>query len=192
MRVPLNLEHTLSVKMKIFILLILLVYCVYSEAVQHRTKTRNEKSQRDVYGMTEEIKKTIIEMLSGNFKVPRKDFTKAHNNAYMRIYRNPGKFAIKESSLSSKQSLLFDGKEVLCDEEIKPCVLSTYRKVKGAGSRKLFHRIHRDRTGISERKIQNILNQNPLHRCLNTRFNEQRPYKAVLANYPQEHVQIGG
>ena len=134
--------------------------------------------------MDDKTYRIICDLITGKFKIPRKDWTNVVKNAYMRFYRNKECFTIQ------KGHLYWNKKRVVSQDSQFSKISLEHAESLGSSSRKLFHRLRTKYKGISEGKITQFLKQDETHQQLNVKFTNKPPLKPVVANHVNERHQI--
>ena len=102
---------------------------------QNQNDTQPSQRPRS-YGVDKETIEIILKLITGKLDVKWKDFDLKHKSAYMRYYRKKDRYKI-----DSKGRLTLDGNVLVPSDSHKAYVDRIYNRVKGTGSRKLFHKI---------------------------------------------------
>lgn len=136
--------------------------------------------------MTEEMYNVIVRKLRGEFHVPVSERTRIQQNALVRLWRNQGVYSLSEDG----QTLLCAGKPVMLQSNVDCVVKKGLDDTKGSGARKLSKRLKMHHSGISERKVQEILNRTEWYQLQNAKFLNKPPLMTIQAKEVQDRHQI--
>ena len=88
-------------------------------------------------------------MVKGEFNIPVKERTVQQNAARVRFWRNKDKLSLQGGILC------FEGKPIVKKSSLKGVVKKCFKKSKGSGTRKLYHKLKDSYSGVS------VSSQNP-------------------------------
>ena len=91
-----------------------------------------------------------------------------HDYAIVRFWRNQESYQLNEDGV-----LLCDGKLVITQSEIKNVIRTEFDQSKGKGPRTLRFRLGEQYSGVSERRIQHVLDRSRRYQILKARFNNK-------------------
>ena len=111
---------------------------------------------------------TIIKMIKGEFDVPVGQRTLEQRNVIVRFCRNQESYQLNEDGV-----LLCDGKLVITQSEIKNVIRTEFDQSKGKGPRKMRFSLGEKYSGVSERRIQHVLDRSRRYQILKARFNNK-------------------
>ena len=126
----------------------------------------------------------LVQMIEGKFNIPVAERTAKQNVARVRFWRNKDKLSL-EGGL-----LCFEGKATVKKSAMKEVVKKSFKKSKGSGSRKIYHRLKDCYSGISERTIHKVLSKSTLHQKLNARFENRARLRPIRARDVQIRHQV--
>ena len=89
----------------------------------------------------------LLKLLKNDFNVPVKDRTKIQKSTVVKFWRN-------KYSLGKDGQIMLNGKPVLRESQVSKVVKHVIRETKGSGTRKLYKRIAREITGLSENRVK--------------------------------------
>ena len=144
-----------------------------------RGKKRTSAMDDDTYN-------TIVKLIEGSFSVPCAQRIVAEKSAITRYNRYRGRFSLQGDPLE----LYLNEEKVVKKSQIRDIVMEEYFKAKGAGARRIYHRLKSKFSGISEVSVQNILSQSSTHRRMNVRFTNKAPYIPITAKHVMERIQV--
>lgn len=116
-----------------------------------------------------------VQMIKGKFNVPDLTERTKQNSARVKFWANKDKLSL-EGSL-----LCFEGKAIVKKSAMKEVVKKSFKKSKGSGSRKIYHRLKDCYSGISEGTIHKVLSKSTLHQKLNARFENRARLRQIRA-----------
>ncbi|KAL9966376.1 hypothetical protein ACROYT_G024438 [Oculina patagonica] len=122
----------------------------------------------------------FLQLIKGEFDVPVKDRTTKQKSAVVRFWRNREKLSLRGGQL------FYNRRAVVKKAELQNVVKVMYKRSKGSGTRKLYHRIKDSYSGVAERDVHKMLSKSCTHQRLNVRFEN----KARLRPVPAKGVQI--
>ena len=96
----------------------------------------------------------FVQMVKGEFNIPVKERTAQQNAARVRFWRNKDKLSLQGGMLC------FEGKPIVKKSSLKGVVKKCFKKSKGSGTRKLYHKLKDSYSGVSERMFTKS-SQNP-------------------------------
>ena len=120
----------------------------------------------------------LVQMIEGKFNIPVAERTAKQNAARVRFWRNKDKLSL-EGGL-----LCFEGKAMVKKSAMKEVVKKSFKKSKGSGSRKIYHRLKDFYSGTSE------LSKSTLHQKLNARFENRARLRPIRARDVQIRHQV--
>ncbi|XP_041480373.1 uncharacterized protein LOC121427867 [Lytechinus variegatus] len=136
--------------------------------------------------MTDVTYDTIVKLIEGSFNVACAQRTTEEKSAITRYNRYRGRFSLQ----GDPPKLYLDEEMVLKKSQIPDIVMEEYFKANGAGARRIYHRLKRKFSGISEEVVRNILSQCSTHRRMNVTFTNKAPYIPITAKHVMERIQI--
>ncbi|XP_041480354.1 uncharacterized protein LOC121427848 [Lytechinus variegatus] len=136
--------------------------------------------------MTDVTYDTIVKLIEGSFNVACAQRTTEEKSAITRYNRYRGRFSLQ----GDPPKLYLDEEMVLKKSQIPDIVMEEYFKANGAGARRIYHRLKRKFSGISEEVVRNILSQCSMHRRMNVTFTNKAPYIPITAKHVMERIQI--
>lgn len=77
----------------------------------------------------------FVQMVKGEFTIPVKERTAQQNAARVRFWRNKDKLSLQGGMLC------FEGKPIVKKSSLKGVVKKCFKKSKGSGTRKLYHKL---------------------------------------------------
>ena len=104
------------------------------------------------FGITildDDTSEIFVQMVKGEFNIPVKERTVQQNAARVRFWRNKDKLSLQGGILC------FEGKPIVKKSSLKGVVKKCFKKSKGSGTRKLYHKLKDSYSGVS------VSSQNP-------------------------------
>lgn len=86
--------------------------------------------------------------------------------------------------------LCFEGKPMVRKSSLKGVVKKCFKKSKGSGTRKLYHRLKDSYSGVFERNVHGVLSKSTVHQKLNARFENRARLRPICARDVQIRHQI--
>ena len=90
----------------------------------------------------------FVQMVRGEFTIPVKKRTAQQNAARVRFWHNKDKLSLQGGMLC------FEGKSIVMKSSPKGVIKKCFKKSKGSGTRKLYHKLTDSYSGVSERNVQ--------------------------------------
>ena len=97
------------------------------------------KRTRQICSVDDERYYTLVALCKGEFAVAVYERTTKQKAAYVRFWRQKSKFSVRVDN--GEEKLFFDKKEVMRKINLQNLVTEEFLHCKGAGSRKLKHRL---------------------------------------------------
>ena len=123
-------------------------------------------------------------MVKGEFTIPVKERTAQQNAVRVRFWRN------KDKRFLQGGMLYLEGKPILEKSSLKGVVKKCFKKSKGSGTRKLYHKLKDSYSGVSERNVHEVLSKSTVHQKLNARFENRARLRPIRARDFQIRHQI--
>lgn len=105
----------------------------------------------------------LMQMIEGKFNIPVTVRTATQNSAWVRFWCD-------KDNLSLGDLLCFEGKAIVKKSAMKEEVKKSFKRSKGSGSRKIYHRLKDCYSGIYERTIHRVLSKSTFPQKLNAHF----------------------
>ena len=86
--------------------------------------------------------------------------------------------------------MCFEGKAIVKKSSLKDVVKKSFKKSKGSGTRKIYHKLKGCYSGISERNVHKVLSKSTIHQKLNVRFTNRARLGPIRARGVQIRHQI--
>lgn len=118
---------------------------------------------------------TFVQMVKGEFTIPVKERTAQQNAARVRFWHNKDKLSLQGGMLR------FEGKSIVMKSSPKGVIKKCFKKSKGSGTRKLYHKLTDSYSGVSERNVHEVLSKCTVHQKLNARFENRARLRPIRA-----------
>ena len=118
---------------------------------------------------------TFVQMVKGEFTIPVKERTAQQNAARVRFWHNKDKLSLQGGMLC------FEGKSIVMKSSPKGVIKKCFKKSKGSGTRKLYHKLTDSYSGVSERNVHEVLSKSTVHQKLNARFENRARLRPIRA-----------
>lgn len=136
--------------------------------------------------MDDETYDIILKALRGEFHVFVADRTTCQRSALVRLWRNRNQYSLSDD----RESILWNGKLVLKMSAIPEIAKIGYDATKGSNARKVNIRLREMYCGLSEKAVQQELDQARQFQLLRAKFSNRPPLKPITAKQVQERHQI--
>ncbi|XP_078366006.1 SCAN domain-containing protein 3-like [Oculina patagonica] len=130
----------------------------------------------------------LIKLVKGEALPPVKERSRAEKSAFVRYWRLKGNIALQREN--GKEVLYLKDRQILRNSEISQIVTDEFHRMKGPGARKLVYSLKENFVGLSQNKIQDILNKDKSHYRRNAKFLNKATLKPIRARDVQVRHQI--
>lgn len=127
-----------------------------------------------------------MKKLKGEFNVPVTERTRTQQSALVRLWRNINLYSLSQDG----KTLLCVGKPVALKSNVGGMVKKGLDDTMGSGARRLNKRLNDQYSGISERKVQRILDSSKRYQLHKARFGNKPIPRPIRAKEVQDRHKI--
>lgn len=127
---------------------------------------------------------TLLELVQGTFKVPKKDRTAMQRNAVRHYQRRRNSFSVVGTQL------YFQGRQVIVDKDIPKKVKTRFQRNMGSGSRPIWKQLQNNYAGVSSRRVKEHLHRSTCFQETFATFTNKVPPKPVVSSAVNERWQV--
>ena len=148
------------------LLLIVALVCLFfvdlSPAAKDKSSSKNRgRGNRNPSAISDEMYDALIKLVKGEALPPVKERSRAEKSAFVRYWRSKGNIALQRQN--GKEVLYLKDRRILRNSEISQIVTDEFHRMKGPGARKLVYSLKENFVGLSQNRIQDILNKDKSH-----------------------------
>ena len=175
------------------LLLIVALVCLFfvdlSPAAKDKSSSKNRgRGKRNPSAISDEMYDALIKLVKGEALPPVKERSRAEKSAFVRYWRSKGNIALQRQN--GKEVLYLKDRRILRNSEISQIVTDEFHRMKGPGARKLVYSLKENFVGLSQNRIQDILNKDKSHYRRNAKFLNKATLKPIRARDVQVRHQI--
>lgn len=137
-----------------------------------------------ITALDDETYRIVVQMIEGKFKVLGTKRTTKQNSSRVRFWRNKDKLSLQGGLLC------FQGKAIVKKSAMKKVLKKSFKRSKGFGSRKIYHRLEDCYSIVWERIIHKLLSKSSPHQKLNARFENRARLRLIRARDVQIRYQV--
>ena len=160
----------------------------YAAAKLKSPNRRRGRGDRNPSAIPYDIDDAMIKLAKGKELSPVKERSKAEKSASVRYWRSKWEISLRREN--GKVVLYLKGGRILRNSEITKIVADEFHRMKVPGARKLVYSLKENFVGLSQNKIQDILNRDKSHYRRNARFLNKATLKPIRARDFQVRHQI--
>ena len=126
-----------------------------------------QKKNKFKHVVSEEECEILVNLVKGEFNTPVKERKRLKKNAIIKFWRAKSKYTVDNSM---QTILLYNGKRVLKNNEVKKIVKEAFDKSKSAGFKKIRTTGAGSNTGLSNKKMLEITKRDIQYKQLSVKF----------------------
>ena len=135
-----------------------LFFFEFYAAAKFKSPSRSRgRGDRNPSAIPDDIYDAMIQLAKGKALPPVKEQSRVEKSASVRYWRSKGEISLGREN--GKVVLYLKGRRILRNSEITKIVADGFHHMKGPGARKLVYTLKENFAGLSQNKIQDILNR---------------------------------
>ena len=173
----------------LIVALVGLFFIEFYAAAKFKSPSRSRgRGDRNPSAIPDDIYDAMIKLAKGKSLPQVKERSRAEKSASVQYRRSKGEISLRREN--GKVVLYLKGRRILRNSEITKIVADEFHRMKGPGARKLVYSLKENFVGLSQNKIQDILNRDKSHYRRNARFLNKATLKPIRARDVQVRHQI--
>ena len=173
----------------LIIALVGLFFIKFYAAAKFKSLSRSRGwGDRNPSAIPDDIYDAMIKLARGKALPLVKEWSRVEKSASVWYWRSKGEISLSREK--GKVVLYLKGRRILRNSEITKIVADEFHHMKEPGARKLVYSLKENFVGLSQNKIQDILNRDKSHYRRNARFLNKATLKPIWARDVQVRHQI--